>query len=113
MSEEFELLTTHFQKDPYKILGLEQGASLAEIKKAYFSLIKEYSPEKNPEAFKKIRKAYELLRSQKRKQETDFLLFEDGETESKFEKPKEIFYNLQDDIVDIELWRLISADSER
>lgn len=46
----------------YKILGLEQGASQAEIKKAYFKMVRRYSPESDPEQFQKIRKAYENLK---------------------------------------------------
>lgn len=45
----------------YKILGLEQGAELAEIKRAYFKLVRQFPPEKDPEHFQQIRKAYEKL----------------------------------------------------
>lgn len=47
----------------YKILGLEQGASPAEIKKAYFKMVRLHSPESDPEQFQKIRKAYENLKN--------------------------------------------------
>lgn len=46
----------------YKVLGLEPGASKTEIKKAYFRLIRTYSPESDPEQFQKIREAYEQLK---------------------------------------------------
>ncbi len=46
----------------YKILGLEQGASQADIKKAYFKMVRLHSPESDPEQFQKIRKAYEHLK---------------------------------------------------
>lgn len=46
----------------YEILGLSQGASQGEIKKAYFRLVREYSPEKHPEEFREIREAYEVLK---------------------------------------------------
>ncbi|MEY8421160.1 DnaJ domain-containing protein [Lachnospiraceae bacterium 38-14] len=45
----------------YRILGLEQGAQLAEIKRAYFKLVRQFPPEKDPEHFQQIRKAYEQL----------------------------------------------------
>lgn len=47
----------------YEILGLKPGASQIEIKKAYFKLIRQYSPEADPEQFQKIREAYELLKN--------------------------------------------------
>lgn len=45
----------------YETLGLQPGASQAEIKKAYFKLVRQHSPEKDPEMFQKIREAYEQL----------------------------------------------------
>lgn len=32
----------------YDILGLEPGASQAEIKRAYFKMVRQYSPEADP-----------------------------------------------------------------
>ena len=46
----------------YEALGLAEGASPAEVKKAYFKLVRKYTPEKNPEEFQKIRQAYEALK---------------------------------------------------
>lgn len=51
----------------YSILGLEPGASEAEIKKAYFKMVRLHSPESDPEQFQKIRKAYEHLKDAKTK----------------------------------------------
>lgn len=45
----------------YDILGIGEDADQKEIKKAYFRLIREYTPEKNPERFQEIRAAYERL----------------------------------------------------
>jgi curved DNA-binding protein CbpA len=61
--------------DPYAVLGLARGASLAEVKKAYFALVREYPPEQQPEAFKLIRRAYERLRTADVKIATDLFLF--------------------------------------
>lgn len=47
----------------YELLGLEPGASALDIKKAYFKMIRKYSPEADPEMFQKIRNAYEHLKS--------------------------------------------------
>lgn len=46
----------------YKTLGLDENATPADIKKAYFRLVRKYTPEKAPEAFQKIRQAYEALK---------------------------------------------------
>lgn len=46
----------------YSILGLKQGASQAEIKKAYFKMVRLHSPESDPEKFQEIRQAYEHLK---------------------------------------------------
>jgi curved DNA-binding protein CbpA len=62
--------------DPYAVLGLERRASLSEVKRAYFNLVRLYSPETNPEAFKLIRSAYEKLNSAESKTETDLFLFQ-------------------------------------
>jgi curved DNA-binding protein CbpA len=61
--------------DPYAVLGLKRGASLAEVKKAYFALVREYPPEQQPDAFKQIRRAYERLRTADVKAATDLFLF--------------------------------------
>jgi curved DNA-binding protein CbpA len=62
--------------DPYAVMGLERRASLSEVKRAYFSLVRQYSPETNPEAFKLIRAAYEKLNSAEIKTETDLFLIQ-------------------------------------
>ncbi len=62
--------------DPYAVLGLERRATLSEVKRAYFGMVRQYSPETNPEAFKLIRAAYEKLNSVESKNETDLFLFQ-------------------------------------
>ena len=62
--------------DPYAVLGLDRRATPEEIKRAYFELVRQYSPETNPEAFKQIRAAYEKLNSAENKTETDLFLFQ-------------------------------------
>jgi curved DNA-binding protein CbpA len=61
--------------DPYAVLGLPHGASLREVKRAYFDLVRQYPPEEQPETFKLIRAAYEKLRTAEAKAETDLFLF--------------------------------------
>ncbi len=62
--------------DPYAVLGLSQGATQRQAKRAYFTLVRAYPPEAEPDAFKKIRAAYEKLRTADVKAETDLFLFQ-------------------------------------
>ena len=56
------------QKNYYKILGISKGATEKEIKRAYGALLRKYPPEKFPDEFSDIAKAYEvLMNSEKRK----------------------------------------------
>ena len=56
-------------EDPYKVLGVEPGASDEEIKRAYRALAKKYHPDRNPgdeEAAKKMQQvnaAYEQIKN--------------------------------------------------
>lgn len=59
--------------DPYAALGIERMATLDEIKQAYFALVREHPPERDPEAFKRIRAAYDRLRTPEARLETDML----------------------------------------
>jgi len=47
--------------DFYARLGLGPTASAEEIRRAYLSLVRKFTPEREPEAFKRIREAYETL----------------------------------------------------
>ncbi|MBP5554904.1 MAG: J domain-containing protein [Lachnospiraceae bacterium] len=47
--------------EAYRILGIEPGSDIKEVKKAYASLIKQYHPEEHPEEWKKIHDAYTLV----------------------------------------------------
>lgn len=56
-------------KDPYKVLGLQPGASQEEAKKAWKNLAQKWHPDKNSgskeseEKFKEINAAYDLIKS--------------------------------------------------
>jgi curved DNA-binding protein CbpA len=62
--------------DPYAVLGLTRDASAGEVRRAYFNLVREYTPEAHPEAFKQVRGAYEKLRKADVREETDLFLFQ-------------------------------------
>lgn len=55
------------ERDPYELLGIEPGATKAEIRRAYRRLAKRYHPDANPsggataERFKEVQRAYEFL----------------------------------------------------
>ncbi len=54
-------------QNDYEVLGVSPEASQSEIKKAYFKLVRQYSPEKDPEKFREIRAAYEGLKNMEEK----------------------------------------------
>jgi preprotein translocase subunit Sec63 len=67
-------------RDPYQILGVDRGASDAEIKRAYRKMARQHHPDlqmgeaqKNTseERFKEVNDAYETLRNQDKRQQYD------------------------------------------
>ncbi len=62
------------QKDYYKILGIEKGASEDDVKKAYRKLAHQYHPDKpsgNADKFKQINEAYQVLSNKEKRQQYD------------------------------------------
>ncbi len=57
--------------DPYTVLGLTRQATLLDVKKAYFKLVRQHPPESDPDAFRRIRSAYEALRTPQARANTD------------------------------------------
>ncbi len=48
MIRRFDPLGCGFESDPYRVLGVSQGASAAEVKRAYRTLSKQHHPDRNP-----------------------------------------------------------------
>jgi curved DNA-binding protein CbpA len=61
---------------PYSVLGLDRRATQAEIKRAYFKLVREFPPEDHPEKFQEIRQAYERLKSTEARAAVDMFLLQ-------------------------------------
>ncbi len=71
-----EMSSKQAKTSPYSVLGVDRKASLADIKCAYFKLVREYPPEEQPEQFKAIRKAYEQLKSPEQRAVIDMFLLQ-------------------------------------
>jgi len=65
------------KRDYYEVLGIDHGASVDEVKKAYRKLALKYHPDKNPgdreaeEKFKEATEAYEVLRDKEKRAQYD------------------------------------------
>lgn len=76
--------------DPYMVLELARGASDAEIKRAYFTLVRAHPPEREPTHFKRIRAAYERLRDPQKRAETDMLLLQEWQPPTRKRRPPQL-----------------------
>ena len=66
--------------DPYAVLGLPADAEDETIRRRYLELVKQFSPERHPEKFAEVRRAYEKLRDLETR--LKHRLFEAGKTDS-------------------------------
>ena len=62
--------------DPYAVLGLSRSADQSEVRGAYFALVRQHPPEQDPDTFKRIRAAYDKLRTTQRRAETDLFMLQ-------------------------------------
>jgi curved DNA-binding protein CbpA len=66
--------------DPYVVLNVAPEADDETIRKRYLELVREFSPEQQPQRFAVIRAAYEQVRSLNSR--VSFRLFEQGKRDS-------------------------------
>lgn len=64
------------EKDPYQVLNLKRQATTEEIKRAYFQTVRQFPPEREPQKFQEIRRAYEQLRDPELRSLTDLFLLQ-------------------------------------
>ena len=98
-----ELTPNLTSSDPYAVLGLQRGVTPHEVKRAYFALVREHSPEEHPDTFKLIRAAYEKLRTADAKAVTDLFLFQPPTPWEPRKRPRKL--DLDFHVEDI--WRLL------
>lgn len=61
--------------NPYKILEVAETATDREIRKAYLQQVRLASPERDPEGFKKVRRAYGILKDISHRKKLDLSIF--------------------------------------
>ena len=66
--------------DPYEVLGLSPDSDDETIRRRYLQLVREFSPERHPERFAEIRRAYDSLKDLDTRLE--HRVFEAGKNES-------------------------------
>lgn len=54
-------------EDPREILGVALSATDEEVRAAYLRKVKEHPPDRSPDAFERVRDAYEVLRDPRRR----------------------------------------------
>jgi curved DNA-binding protein CbpA len=81
--------------DPYATLDLPHTATAAEIKQAYFTLVRSYPPERDPQMFKRIRAAYERLRDPEQRAETDMQRLQEWPTPARRRRTPQLDLSLQ------------------
>ena len=69
--------------DPYQILGISRKADDGAVRKAYLELVRRFPPDVDPEAFKRISRAYEALKDEQARLK-HYLFNKDAPGESPF-----------------------------
>ncbi|MBV7334246.1 J domain-containing protein [Chloroflexi bacterium TSY] len=100
MNSENSLTSDDFVLDPYEVLEIERRSDDATIKRAYFQMVRQHPPEKDPEKFQQIRAAYEKLRTPDIRSITDLFLLQPPPPLPKRRRPKyDLDVHLEDLVV--------------
>lgn len=73
--------------DPYKVLQIGRQAGADEIKKAYFEQVRRFPPEREPVQFKRIRAAYDAIRTPEARAATDLFLLHPPDPYEPYKRP--------------------------
>ncbi len=60
-------------EDPFTTLGVGEDAGDAEIRSRYLALVREFPPDRDPDRFRAVRAAYELLSDERKRLEVKLL----------------------------------------
>lgn len=62
-------------KGPYEVLGVTEEASDEQIRKSYLEKVRQSPPERDPDGFKEIRRAYGVLKDGAKRRQLDLSLY--------------------------------------
>ncbi len=54
-------------RDPFTVLGVDENAGDAEIRRRYLALVRDFPPDRAPERFQECRAAYEALGDERKR----------------------------------------------
>lgn len=60
-------------RDPFTVLGVDENAGDAEIRRRYLALVRDFPPDRAPDRFQEYRAAYEALSDERRRLEAKLL----------------------------------------
>ena len=60
-------------QDPFAVLGVDDGAEDETIRQHYLALVRRFPPDREPDRFQEIRRAYEAIRGERERLEVKLL----------------------------------------
>jgi DnaJ-class molecular chaperone len=60
-------------RDPFAVLGINESADDAAIKQRYLTMVRAFPPDREPDRFQEIRRAYEAIRTKRGRLEVQLL----------------------------------------
>jgi curved DNA-binding protein CbpA len=60
-------------QDPFAVLGVDDGAGDETIRQRYLALVRRFPPDREPDRFQEIRRAYEAIRGERERLEARLL----------------------------------------